>query len=568
MYQMEDLGVSVISTSQGIDTTTSVGRMAADLYATISEEEWKLIRDRMNDGRQEKAEAQGYIGGPASYGLRIVGKGAPGSYLEPDEREIEVLELAAALAIGGESDKSIAAALNAAGYTDRQGRPWTRRTVRNLLTSDAVLKGISVFRKTKSDAHGRPQTKMDDNGNPLFGRTVVVALPETIDAETRKALRNARSLRRREAPRQLSEEPYILTGQLFGTCGRNYHGGSSEAHRARTYRFGGAEDTCGDPPVLADAVEVAVWGEVVNLLQDRQRMMALAREWMTSLPQDHDNYLTRAAALRDRVTALDKSLSRAVRLEVESDDPEIAQSAKALQRELAAELKERRADLEHVEIWLREYDESASEVHLLSELAESARLRLDHLTALQKQMLIRALQVEVHVQDAGFRRKAGRPCPVTAWHLETGTLVPDEVQPAEWEPVRALLVEWHGPHHFDKVGDPRLVMNAVLHRLRTGTPWAKLPAEFGTWKQSYMKLNAWWKGESWPVVVSLLNERGGGSPAPSPDLLPPLKISGRLSLDLVTSGLDSDEVSDSAATVKKAVSAARASRSGGPPRCS
>jgi DNA invertase Pin-like site-specific DNA recombinase len=62
-----------------------------------SEEEWKLIRDRMNDGRQEKAEAQGYVGGPASYGLRIVGKGAPGSYLGPEEREIEVLELAAPL---------------------------------------------------------------------------------------------------------------------------------------------------------------------------------------------------------------------------------------------------------------------------------------------------------------------------------------------------------------------------------------------------------------------------------------------------------------------------------------
>ena len=63
MYAMEDLGVSVISTSQGIDTTTSIGRMAADLYATISEEEWKLIRDRMNSGRQMKAEAGGYIGG-------------------------------------------------------------------------------------------------------------------------------------------------------------------------------------------------------------------------------------------------------------------------------------------------------------------------------------------------------------------------------------------------------------------------------------------------------------------------------------------------------------------------
>lgn len=563
MYEMEDLGVSVISTSQSIDTTTAIGRMAADMYATISEEEWKLIRDRMNGGRQMKAEAGGYIGGTPPYGLHIVGKGAKGSYLERDDLEMAVLEQAAELSIDGMSDGKIAEILNAQGYTDRLGRSWDKKSVRRILTSSGTLDGTTVFRKTERHGHGTPHTKVGEDGQPLFGRTVVITLPETLKPDVRAALKNARSLNRREVSPRRGETPFILSARIIGPCGKPYHGGNLEP--VRTYRCSGYEYGCGDPTVLADAVEDVAWGEVVKLLSDRDRITELAVEWMASLPQDHGVYAKRAEDLRGKISTLDRSLSRAVRLEIETDDDTIAKSAKALQRELAAELNERQADLAHVEAWLRDYERSKSEVLQLEELAVTAQDRLHQMTPVQKKMLIQALDVEVHVLDPEFRRKVGAKCPVLAWHLDSGTPVPDEVSPEDWEPVRAFLVERYGYRHLIKLSDPRTVLNAILFKLRTGTTWAELPEEYGPWKRSYVKMWSWWREGAWSLIVEMLNERGSGSPAAVWPDLPPLKITGRLSLDLVTTGLESDGASGSASIVKNAVQYARSSTPAG--RC-
>ena len=243
-----------------------------------------------------------------------------------------------------------------------------------------------------------------------------------------------------------------------------------------------------------------------------------------------------------------------------TDDDTIAQSARALQRELSAEFQERQADLAHVEDWLRDYERSRSEVIQLEELATTAQARLHELGPAQKKMLFKALDVEVHVLDGDFRRKVGRKCPVLAWHLDTETPVPDEVSPEDWEAVRALLLERHSYRHLIKIKDPRTLLNAILFKLRTGTTWVNLPDEYQPWKRSFVKMHSWWKSGDWTRIVELLNERGGGSPAAVWPDLPALKIRGRLSLDLVTTGLDSDGASDSKSIAKKAVLHARDSR--------
>jgi transposase len=562
MYAMEDLGISVIATSQGIDTTTAIGRMAADLYATISEEEWKLIRDRMNGGRQMKAEAGGYIGGPPPFGLHVVGKGTPGSYLERDELEMAILDQAARLSIDGLADSETGHILNAQGYTDRLGRPWDRKSVRRILTSEATLLGTTTFRKTEPRDHGKPHTKLGEDGRPLFGRTVVITLPETLKPDVRTALRDARSLRRREVSPRRWQTPFILSARIIGSCGKTYCGGNLDP--IRTYRCRGVDHLCGDPTIVADAVEEVAWKAVVSLLSDSGQMSELVKHWMMSLPKDHDTYAGRAEELRSKILTLDRSLGRAVRLEVETDDETIAQSARALQRELAADLKERQADLVHVEDWLRDYEQSRSEILQLRELATTAQSRLHELGPVQKKMLFKALDVEVHVLDGEFRRKVGRKCPVLAWHLDSETPVPDDASPEDWEAVRALLLERHGYRHLAKLKDPRNALNAVLFKLRTATTWESMPAMYQPWRPPYIKMLAWWKEGDWPLIVELLNRRGGGSPAAVWPDLPALKIRGRLSLDLATTDLESDEASGSASIAKKAVPHARDSTPSGP----
>lgn len=43
---------------------------------------------------------------------------------------------------------------------------------------------------------------------------------------------------------------------------------------------------------------------------------------------------------------------------------------------------------------------------------------------------------------------------------------------------------------YDKP-DLRLMVEAMLYRMRVGCPWRDLPAEFGSWNSIYQKFNRW-----------------------------------------------------------------------------
>jgi transposase len=63
--------------------------------------------------------------------------------------------------------------------------------------------------------------------------------------------------------------------------------------------------------------------------------------------------------------------------------------------------------------------------------------------------------------------------------------------------------------------DHRRVIEAVLHRTRTGVPWRDLPEEFGHWKTIYNRHRRWaWYG----VWAELLEElRRGCDESAGPD---------------------------------------------------
>jgi len=48
------------------------------------------------------------------------------------------------------------------------------------------------------------------------------------------------------------------------------------------------------------------------------------------------------------------------------------------------------------------------------------------------------------------------------------------------------------------------VINGVLWRTRTGSPWRDLPAEFGNWKTVYMRHRRWSMDGTWEHVLDEL----------------------------------------------------------------
>lgn len=52
--------------------------------------------------------------------------------------------------------------------------------------------------------------------------------------------------------------------------------------------------------------------------------------------------------------------------------------------------------------------------------------------------------------------------------------------------------------------DHRVVINGVLHRVRTGVPWRDLPERFGPWKTVYNRHRRWSGDGTWEAILDRL----------------------------------------------------------------
>jgi transposase len=56
--------------------------------------------------------------------------------------------------------------------------------------------------------------------------------------------------------------------------------------------------------------------------------------------------------------------------------------------------------------------------------------------------------------------------------------------------------------------DHRLMIEAILHRLRVGCPWRDLPQGFGSWSSVYTRWSRWNHSGLWQKILTLLADTG------------------------------------------------------------
>ena len=84
---------------------------------------------------------------------------------------------------------------------------------------------------------------------------------------------------------------------------------------------------------------------------------------------------------------------------------------------------------------------------------------------------------------------------------------------AEWLALEALLPD-RTPQRGGRWTDHRQIINAVLWRTRTGSPWRDLPACFGNWKTVYNRHRRWSMDGTWSHILDEL--RRGSDAADGP----------------------------------------------------
>ena len=72
-----------------------------------------------------------------------------------------------------------------------------------------------------------------------------------------------------------------------------------------------------------------------------------------------------------------------------------------------------------------------------------------------------------------------------------------------WSKLKAIMLQ----HRIYDKPNLRMIVEAMLYRMRVGCPWRDLPAEFGFWNSIYQKFNRWSsKGKLMSIFKALVQE--------------------------------------------------------------
>ena len=81
----------------------------------------------------------------------------------------------------------------------------------------------------------------------------------------------------------------------------------------------------------------------------------------------------------------------------------------------------------------------------------------------------------------------------------------DGIRDDQWDRIKDLLPGREG-HVGANARNNRLFIDAVLYRLRTGTPWRDLPDTFGPFKNIHRRFSRWAAKGLWAKLFSRLTE--------------------------------------------------------------
>ncbi|MGV8910465.1 MAG: recombinase family protein, partial [Propionicimonas sp.] len=263
---LSGLGVAFTSVTEAFDTSTTSGDAMVGMLGVFAQMERNMIRERTRTGVNAKVRAGGWGGGQhAPYGYRVAGEGRD-ARLEVAPDEAKVVRQAVSMIVDQQLGTNDAAnRLNALGLTPRTAPLWTSQNLRNCLRR-GQWGGTWTFGKV-SPMHSVPE--------PIT-QTVEAILDPTQFAALQAHL-GATALTRGAA----SAHP--LSGRLVCPCGQPMTGIARSDRATRRYRCRHSHQhpgriTCHLPSLQGATVDDAVWAQVLDLLTDPDRLMAMARE--------------------------------------------------------------------------------------------------------------------------------------------------------------------------------------------------------------------------------------------------------------------------------------------------
>ena len=315
--RLDRADVALVSLTESIDTSTSVGRLLRAVLAALAEFESDTIGDRVASVTAARA-AQGKAHGRASFGYRPAGK--DGIVIEP--YEAAVVQRIFREYVAGKSQRQIARDLNRDGIPAQRSRECVQGTISKLLANPAYVGIVRLNGETYEGTH-----------------------EAIIDADTwRKAKQLRLATARSDGGR--GRTPVANHALAFGLlkcgCGSTMNAITkptrTPGQRYEVYSCSNRE--CRQPPVKRQPIDDAVWRFFEKVALDVDATKA-------ALTEQHDAKLAEIDALRAQADReAQKTADALVRIERDYRDEKITgEQWTRLDAKLTSELEAARAQV-------------------------------------------------------------------------------------------------------------------------------------------------------------------------------------------------------------------------------
>jgi DNA invertase Pin-like site-specific DNA recombinase len=303
-----DTGHTLVSCTEGIDLSTPVGRLIANVIAFLAEGERDAIRERTKASQKKLREVGRWGGGKPIYGYQAVQReDGAGWELQPDPHTSRVLQQIIQKLLAGQSTESIATELSKAGELtpsdqlrvragkEPKGNKWSNVGIRTLLKSKTLLGHSTHDGNTVRDGEGLPVLI----GEPLVTQEQFDRIQAALDVRSFKVTN-----------RSAKASP-LLGVLICGVCGRLMHLRQNHSKaRGKTYRYyqclggrgAGGGGTPGEHPtntVIAEEAEALLQDQFLLKLGDTPERIKV-----TIPAVDHTAELEEAVRAVNELTAL------------------------------------------------------------------------------------------------------------------------------------------------------------------------------------------------------------------------------------------------------------------------
>ena len=309
-------GVRYEYSAEGIDVTTTNGKLTEGIKVAVAAWYSRNLAQEVRKGQKENALQAKFNGGRPPLGYKIVNQ-----RYEIEPREAEAVRLIFDMYLHGSGYIEIAAELNRRGFVTRNGKPFAKNSLYEILGNERYT-GTYIFNRIVTDDFGRRNNhKINDAAIKIPG-----AIPAIIDEETFAAVARRRELNKRRSSVFRAEERYLLSGKIIcGECGSHLCGhrvksrGQCYSYYCCSRRKLPVEVKCSMRMIQKKPLEDAVCEGILNMILLPDTRKTIIEEMQKGYGEFNDDIENKRRELSNEKVRAERKLSNLYRIIEDGD---------------------------------------------------------------------------------------------------------------------------------------------------------------------------------------------------------------------------------------------------------